>query len=180
MGGACVRSRRRVEEQQSAAEAAEVRAAVSPRDRCGACRSPAFCGQAPSEHSPRSRAELPLDQVATTPERKRPVPLAPVVHGPSSEPARMLDHTPSAAEKDTFKFYCPLCMYHFTCAWRLPLNVAASAPLGGSAATSLLVRLFPGVLQTKCCSNYSCEACTLDYLKGAAIPRAGSGELTAN
>jgi hypothetical protein len=50
--------------------------------------------------------------------------------------SQRVEHTPLGAEKDTFKFYCPLCMCYST-----------------------------DILATTCCKNYTCRHCEAQILQ---------------
>ena len=45
-----------------------------------------------------------------------------------------IDYTPMGADKERYKFFCPLCMCHF-----------------------------PEIYGSLCCSNYICHSCVMEY-----------------
>jgi len=56
--------------------------------------------------------------------------------------------TPMGAEKETFKFYCPLCMFYYK-----------------------------DILGTACCKNYVCYTCAVEYIKGKGDSPTGGGAM---
>lgn len=71
----------------------------------------------------------------------------PLVLSSASSPAPVypssIPYTPNADEARVFRYYCPLCMLYFR-----------------------------NILKMKCCGNYTCQQCAIDYLnaRGVAVP----------